>query len=652
MPKSKQFFYLLFFFTQFLYFLIYYPGLYGDFEFDDNVNILNNTSLQIHSLSFENLKQTAFSGHAGPTKRPVSIISFSLNHYFSGFSPKAFKLTNIIIHLINGILFLIFTVQLLKAFPKIEINKKTEHILFFALILSFTWLITPINLTSVLYIVQRMTSLSALFVLLALIIYIHGRQQDVKKGNGRYTLIYSIFTASLAGLFGVFSKENAALLPAYLLLIESFVFKFRSSHRYSKIALQLYLGTSLLLLTYLIAPDFPIKEWAQSAYAFRPFNLSERLLTEARVLINYIYLTIFPNNQQLGIYHDDIVISTSLTTPLSTLGSIVLLGLMFSGAVYYLRKNPLLSFSILWFFISHLMESTFIPLELMHEHRNYLASYGVLLFIYSLLFQLKQRIKQRKILYILILIYISHIGITTYNRSSQWSNLALHAKLEAENHPDSYRAQYQLARIYFMYFIKTQEDKYYTLAEQQFNHLSRLNSQNLDKDIGKIILLSVSNKPDAKNREEQLLDALTKKIKGKYIPANQVGTINTLNECQLKKQCWADSWKYIAFLNTLIRDTHMTNTSLAFVHIYAGDYYREKLKEYSQAIKHYNKARQLAPEKIQFQIRYLVGLANTGQTDKAINYLQVIRANDQFGLYKTKLQELESELNSIKRKSH
>ena len=647
MTQSTRHFYFLSLFALFLYLVIYFPGLDGDFEFDDSVNILNNTKIQIDSLSLDNLKQAAFSGHSGPTKRPISVISFALNHYFSGYNPFAFKLTNIIIHLINAILLLLFTLKLLKLFPKEQLKISSVNIRFLALIISITWLITPINLTTVLYIVQRMNSLSALFVLLSLNIYIYGRQKDIHNQNGNYTLIYSIFFSSLLGLLGVFSKENAALLPAYLFLIEMFTFRFRSSSPQIKVLLIVYFSASLLLLTYFLLPDFPVHEWVKKVYAFRLYNLTERLLTESRILIDYLYLTLLPDNHLLGIFHDDIVISSSLTQPFTTLASIIFLCFLFTSTLYFYTKNPLISFSIFWFFISHLMESTFLPLELMHEHRNYLASFGILLLVYTVFFQITEKSRQKKILYALLIIYISHISITTYNRSSEWSNLALHAKLEAQNHPQSYRAQYQLSRIYFMYYVKTRNEKFYKMAEQQFNTLSKLNSLGIEEYIGKIILLSVSDKPNTRYLETQLLETLSKKVKNKYIPPNQIPAISSLNECMLKEQCNIDGNVYISFMKTLIIDSHLNKKSLAFIHIFLGDFYRERIFEYNKALMHYKSAITLTPDNIQFQIRYMVGLANSGQIDAAKKQLKLIKEKDKYNIYKSKINALEARLNTL-----
>ena len=81
----------------------YYPGTHGYFQFDDTINILENTRIKIQSLDVHSLSSAAYSGHAGFLQRPISVLSFALNYYFTELDPYYFKLTNIVIHLLNGI---------------------------------------------------------------------------------------------------------------------------------------------------------------------------------------------------------------------------------------------------------------------------------------------------------------------------------------------------------------------------------------------------------------------------------------------------------------------------------------------------------------------------------------------------------------------
>ncbi|TFG91410.1 MAG: tetratricopeptide repeat protein, partial [Syntrophobacterales bacterium] len=110
-----------------------------------------------------------------------------------------------------------------------------------------------------------------------------------------------------------------------------------------------------------------------AGYTNRPFTLTERLLTEPRIIIFYITLLLYPISSRLTLIHD-IEISSSFLTPWSTLPAIAVILMLIALAVYIARKRPLISFCILFFFLNHVIESSFLPLELIYEHRNYIPS--------------------------------------------------------------------------------------------------------------------------------------------------------------------------------------------------------------------------------------------------------------------------------------
>ncbi len=651
MLSSALKFYLLTLFLLVAFLFIYYPGLQGDFEFDDSVNILNNPHITISSISFDNLKQAALSGHAGPTKRPISIISFATNYYFTGPDPFYFKATNLVVHLLSGLALYLFCYLLLESSSlinqRLKPSKNTNRYL--SLLITFIWLIHPINLTSVLYIVQRMTSLSGLFVLFACTLYILGRKKDIIDQESSSTYLYAFIGSSFFGLLGVFSKENATLLPLYLLLIESFIFKFKSCNPIAKKLLILYFIISISLLFYLIFPSYPFDEWSKNVYELRPFNLTERLLTELRVVTSYIYMIFVPNNTTLGIYHDDLILSTSLFTPISTLLSLFFLLSLLSIAVYYTKKTPYISFAILWFFISHLLESTFIPLELMHEHRNYLASFGLIFILIISTFTLAENKFSRKFFISIIALYTSYLSLTTYNRVIEWSNLELHAHMESVHHHNSERAQYQLGRIYFMHYAKSKNIKYFKKSKKQFDKVIQINPGALSAHISKLILFSVAKDIEVYQEEKKTISEIQKLAMRIIIAPKTIPTINNLSECILAQQCKIPPPEYIKFMNNLINNPKINNNSKAFIYIFLGDYFREILKNDIKALESYFLAKKEAPQNLSFQIRYIIGLANTSQYNSALKHIAKTRQQDQFQTYSATLNDIEDKLlNTLK----
>ena len=96
-------------------------------------------------------------------------------------------------------------------------------------------------------------------------------------------------------------------------------------------------------------------------------------MTEPRVLCIYLSQLFYPVPTRLSIEHD-IIYSTSLIRPWTTLPAILGVFFLIGLAGRQMRRRPMLSFAILFFFLNHAVESSVLPLELIFEHRNYLPS--------------------------------------------------------------------------------------------------------------------------------------------------------------------------------------------------------------------------------------------------------------------------------------
>ena len=94
---------------------IYWPGLHGGFFFDDYANIQRSKAVALEEISISSLLSAARSGVSGQLGRPVSQLSFALNYHFSGFNAFAFKITNLVIHCVNGLLVYVLALQLFRS---------------------------------------------------------------------------------------------------------------------------------------------------------------------------------------------------------------------------------------------------------------------------------------------------------------------------------------------------------------------------------------------------------------------------------------------------------------------------------------------------------------------------------------------------------
>jgi len=427
--------------------VIFYPGLSGPFIFDDQANILSNPYISIHQLDWSTLYLSAASGSAGPLGRPIPMVTFALNYFFSGGFDHTFgfKLTNLLIHIINGFLvFLVF--KFLICLQQKRDNKPgpgnldRHHIGYVALVLAVFWTIHPIQTNAILYIVQRMTTLSALFVLLGLTSYLMVRTRDNLNNTAKNILLFAI---PVFLVLGILSKENAILILPFILLIESFYFRDSRAFKFLK---QWNPWSTFVLLGAGIGVLIVLVSYSLHGYGVRDFNLLQRLMTEARILVFYVSLIFVPLLYKFGLFHDDIAVSTSLLLPATTLYSLLLLASITVVAIIYRKKYPYLLFGWLWFLVAHSLESSFIPLELAHEHRNYIALVGPLLACTGLIDGAIRHLSRAAYLLIFALLF-SSLATITYLRSTDWSSYQNLIVTESSYHPDSPRAQAALGSL-------------------------------------------------------------------------------------------------------------------------------------------------------------------------------------------------------------
>ena len=355
---------------------VYADTLTTPFIFDDINNIRDNPHIRIPVPSLENL---AWAGFQSPeANRPVANISFALNYYFHGYNLVGFHVVNILIHLCTGLCLYLLADATLTT-PALQSRyKQFGWIPFFT---AFIWMVHPLQTQSIAYLVQRMNSMAAMFYVMSLLFYVRFRLDE--GGRSKWLLLAGcIFSGFLA--FG--TKEITATLPVFILLYEWYFFQ-KLDLQWGRRHFLMFVGVAVLLVVIFLAYlDFDPISRILNSYRRRDFTLSERLLTEFRVIIFYISLLLWPQPSRLNLDHD-FAVSKSLVDPLTTLLSIAAIIVLISAAILSARREPLLSFCVLWFFGNLAIESSFIGLELVFEHRNYLPSTFAVLGLVSLVFR-------------------------------------------------------------------------------------------------------------------------------------------------------------------------------------------------------------------------------------------------------------------------
>ena len=413
---------------------VYLPGTKGGFAFDDQFAIVLNEPLSLATFSPDALLDAAFSSNSGPLRRPLAMLSFAVNRTLTGLNPTPFKLTNIAIHALNAVLLLRILSRILPALVPFGAPRSSG----IAWVVAAVWAAHPINLTSVLYVAQRMTSLSSTWMLLAVLAYTMLRMRQIEKGAVVGSLWIAVFAC---GICGILTKETALLLPLYIFIVEIVVFRFQASVRLRPIYYSaIVAGVSVAAVLVLSASDIVF-----AGYAFRSFSPAERVLTEARVLMFYLHLIVVPDLSNFALFHDDIAVSKGLLVPPTTLLSIAGLGALV--AVAGLCQRRYVTFGIVWFLAGHVLESTVYPLELVHEHRNYLPSVGIILIAVIAATELLGQVHWRGSRPLAAVFTIMIFALVTMSRATIWADPETQIKFQAAHHPQSARSVYELGRI-------------------------------------------------------------------------------------------------------------------------------------------------------------------------------------------------------------
>lgn len=415
--------------------LVYLPGLKGGFLFDDFAN-LGEMSKYGDMHTWGNARKFVSNGIAGPTGRPISLLTVvpQADAWLAG-NALPFKVVNLVIHLLCGLLLYWATTLILRAYGEI----KEQKIAWIALLSASFWMLHPFMLSTTLYVIQRMAQLPLLFSLLAIVGYFKGRTLLYSEKYLGYTLM--TFSIGLGTLLATYSKENGALLPLLILVIEFCNPNKNNLPKWQWRAACLWLPSLAIALMLWHYVDFSQDPWSN-----RVFNQKERLLTEGRVIVDYLVQLYVPRIEGYGFFQDGFLVSKSWFSPISTLYSILFLSSLFISGLLLRKKYPLFALAILFFFAAHLMESTVIGLELYFEHRNYIAAIFLFLPLAAGLYTLSEHIKPSIVIFISLLILI-FLAAMTWQRAMLWSDSHKLMLYWAQNSPNSPRAQSVIATV-------------------------------------------------------------------------------------------------------------------------------------------------------------------------------------------------------------
>ena len=388
--------------------IIYSNSFQCSFHFDDIYTIVNNEKIR-------NLEEVGTIWNSS-VNRPVAFLSFAVNYHFNQLDVRYWHLVNLVIHLLNALV-VWWLALLVFASPVIRNHKIAEHKNVLAFLTALLFVTHPLATQSVTYIVQRMTSLMALFYLLSMVFYVKGRLWD----KGLPVKILFFLGSFLSALLAMRTKENAFTLPFTILLFEFFFLRTRSLSRYFKdyrilLLVALFLGLALIIpLRHSLDIFKPIIPAGHPESVLTPYFY---LLTQFSVIVKYIQLLFLPVHLNLDY---DYPVSTSIFE-LSTLFSFVFLVALVLFAVYLFKRQRIISFGIFWFFVTLSVESSIIPInDVIVEHRTYLPSFGFFLAIVAALFALFGERYKWAMAGILLLVIASN-SLLTFQRNKVWKD--------------------------------------------------------------------------------------------------------------------------------------------------------------------------------------------------------------------------------------
>ena len=388
--------------------LIYSNTIGSPFIFDSRNNIETNPHIRISKITLNELAQAAFKSPA--KQRPLSNISFALNYYLHGYNVVGFHVVNILIHISTGF-FLYFFVK--STFYTPALKARYDNYMWISFFTAAVWMVHPLQTQSVSYIVQRMNSLSAMFYILSILLYSRFRL------SGQQRKKWWLFSGCiLAGALSLASKQIAATLPVFIIAYEWYFFR-DLDLKWLKRHIPLLAGCLLLAAVTALAllGSNPL-DGILKGYSIRDFTLTQRLLTQPRVVIFYLSQLLWPHPSRLNLDHD-FPLSNSLMDPMTTIFAIVTIAVLIGLAVVTAKKQRLLSFCILWFFGNLVIESSIISLEIIFEHRVYLPSMMLSLIV---VLAVCRRLKPEWLQAVILCALVAVGAVWTYERNAVYSD--------------------------------------------------------------------------------------------------------------------------------------------------------------------------------------------------------------------------------------
>jgi hypothetical protein len=610
---------------------LYFPGLKGSYFFDDYPNIVENTRLHVDSLDWRQWQEAIWSSNSSLLRRPLASFTFALNYYFDGLNPWPMKSVNLAIHLLNGWLLYLLLIRTAALLQQPAEAKSRFRLL--ALLTSAAWLVHPINLTTVLYVVQRMEGLAQLFILAGLLLFVDARSRQQENRDGAAWRLW--VGVPFLMVIGALAKESAVLLPLFALSIEAVVPRSDSSRRNVSRVASFFLV--FLIIPFVIGLIWTLERVSTAdAFSLRPFTLGQRLLTEPRIVLDYVYWILVPLPRSFGFYHDAIPLSTSMTQPWTTGFAMLSLLAMMVGGFLLRRRRPMAALGIFWFLGAHTLTATILPLELAFEHRNYFASAGLILTAFDLILPDRDHSRFSTIGKACIGAFLALCCFATWLRSEEWSNPIALALAEVTRNPDSPRATYEYGRTLAVRSDYKTDSPLVPEAFEALSKASKVPDSGILPEVALIMLASRTGRPMEGTWWQRIVDKLSR---GRAQPGDEAA-LKSLTLCQRKGLCVVDDERMLQVYLAAVGSGGGTPSNLYSYAIFAYG----RLHDSDLALRLVYEASEKSANDPQYRLNLVDFLIALGRKDEARAQLAILKREDHFGALTLEISKRESTL--------
>lgn len=393
-------------------FAVYANSLSNEFVFDDESVVLGDpTIIHLYNIPRYFTAQEGFHKVIGRYYRPVVSASYAIDCAVWDLKPFGFHLTNILLHIINSLLVFKFLIYMFEE----KKGDSSNSVSYIAAIGALVFAVHPIHTEAVSWVSGRTDSLSFTFFIASFIYYLKFSKCTVSSKKKLFFALVCVYY-----VLSLLSKEMAITLPVVIVLYDLVVPKLSWNSLKGK--MQVYfamaaISVMYLVLRWVIMKDVPERE---TYYYFFSKDIKTTFLTMFQTIPLYLKLLVLPVGL---IYH----YNGYLPYINSFLGTGVIIAFVVTSflvllCVYLFKKHSLISFSILFFFVTLMPVMNIIPtMNFMAERFLYIPSISIILILVYLVHDIKFQ-KYKSIIFSFSLILIIIFGILTIERNADWKN--------------------------------------------------------------------------------------------------------------------------------------------------------------------------------------------------------------------------------------